>query len=187
MLISRCKTNLTHSYGGVVLVILWHYKITPDVTLKNYSHTHHSILAHGWWKYTFAMLCISWIKGSYNRIRWKNSWSAYLTLKNDFHTPCNTISSMVNVCIRYVIFLTKSGILSQCEISTVRFITCNAISICWLQKKRGGGGGGKSLYDKLTPGVLISCCTMAHTHSYGELFYYIMKELRPGVLISRWK
>ena len=44
--------------------------------------------------------------------------------------------------------------------------------------------GVKSLYDKLTPGVLISCCTMAHTHSYGELFYYIMKELRPGVLIS---
>ena len=45
--------------------------------------------------------------------------------------------------------------------------------------------GGISLYDKLTPGVLISCCIMAHTHSYGELFHYIMKELRPGVLISR--
>ena len=134
-------------------------------------------------------------KGSYNRIWWKNSWSAYLTLKNDSHTPCNTISSMVNVCIRYVIFWTKRGILSQCEISPVGFITCNAISICWLQKKvcvcvcggGGGGGGGKSLYDKSTPGVLISCCTMAHTHSYGELFYYIMKELRPGLLISRWK
>ena len=25
--------------------------------------------------------------------------------------------------------------------------------------------GGKSLYDKLTPGVLISCCIMAHTHT----------------------
>ena len=119
-------------------------------------------------------------KGSYNRIWWKNSWSAYLTLKNDSHTPCNTISSMVNVCIRYVIFWTKRGILLQCEISPVGFITCNAISLCWLQK------GGKSLYDKLTC-VLISCCTMAHTHSYGELFYYIMKELRPGVLISCWK
>ena len=45
--------------------------------------------------------------------------------------------------------------------------------------------GGKSENDELTPGVLISCCTMAHIHSYGELFYYIMKELRPGVLISR--
>ena len=54
---------------------------------------------------------------------------------------------MVNVCIRYVIFWTKGGILSQCEISPVGFITCNAISLCWLQK------GGKSLYDKLTPGV----------------------------------
>ena len=78
-------------------------------------------------------------------------------VENDSHTPCNTISSMVNVCIRYVIFWTKRGILSQCEISPVGFITCNAISLCWLQK------GGKSLYDKLTPGVLISYCTMAHT------------------------
>ena len=40
---------------------------------------------------------------------------------------------------------------------------------------------------KKTPVVLFSCCTMAHSDSHGELFYYIMKELRPGVLISRWK
>ena len=130
-------------------------------------------------------------KGSYNRIWWKNTRSDYLTLKNDSHTPCNTISSMVNVCIRYVIFWTKRGILSQCEISPVGFITCNVISLCWLQKKGGGGGGGggegKSLHDKLTPGVLISCCTMVLTHSYGEVLYYIMRELRPRVLISRWK
>ena len=146
--------------------ILWKCEIYPDGS----SHV-------------IRYLSSCYKKGSYNRIWWKNFWSSYLTLKNDSHTPCNTISSMVNVCIRYVIFWTKRGILSQCEISPVGFITCYAISICWLQK---GGGGRKSLYDKLTPGV-ISYCTMADKHSYGELFYYIMKELRPGVLNSRWK
>ena len=30
--------------------------------------------------------------------------------------------------------------------------------------------GGKSLYDQLTPGVLISCCTMAHTHIHMESY-----------------
>ena len=43
---------------------------------------------------------------------------------------------MVNVCIRYVIFWKKKGIFSQCEISPVGFITCNAISLCWLLKGR---------------------------------------------------
>ena len=71
--------------------------------------------------------------------------SAYPTLKNDSHLPCNTVSSMVNVCIRSVIFWTKRGIFSQCEIYPVGFITCNAISLCWLQKRGRGGGGGSFL------------------------------------------
>ena len=41
-----------------------------------------------------------------------------------------------------------------------------------LVTKKRGGGGGKSLYDKLTPGVFISCCTMAHTHSYGVILLH---------------
>ena len=87
------------------------------------------------WFITCNTISVFWLqKESYNRIWWKNSWGAYLTLKNDPYTPCNTISSMVIVCIRYVIFWTKRGILSQCEISPVRFITCNAISLCCLQK-----------------------------------------------------
>ena len=32
-------------------------------------------------------------------------------------------------------FRTKLGIVSQCEISPVGFITCNAIYLCWLQKE----------------------------------------------------
>ena len=122
--------------------------------------------------YNSTSLCWLW---------WKNSYSAYPTLKNDSHTPRNTVSSMVNVCIRYVIFWTKRVIFSQCEISPVGFITCNAISLCCLQK------GGQIIIWWIN-----SCCSFlmlhkAHTHSHGELFYYIMKELRPGVLISRWK
>ena len=94
-------------------------------------------------------------KRSYNRIWWKNSWSAYLTLKNYSRTPCNTISSMVNVCIRYVIFWTKWGI------SPVGFITC----IVMRYLSAGYKKGGKSLYDKLTHGVLISCSTTATARS----------------------
>ena len=113
------------------------------------------------WFITCNTIFVFWLqRGSYNRISWKNFWTAYLRLKNDSHTPCNTISSMVNVCIRYVIFWTKRGILSQCEISPVECITCNAISLCWFQN------GGKSLYDKLTPGVPISCCTTLKIDSY---------------------
>ena len=133
-------------------------------------------------------ISVFWLqKGSYNRIWWKSSWSAYLTLKNDFHTPCNTISSMVNVCIRYVIFWTKVESFHNVKYLQLDSLHAMRYLSAGYKKGWGGGGGCKSLYDKVTPGVLISCCTMAHTHSYGELFYYIMKELRPGVLISRWK
>ena len=87
------------------------------------------------WSITYNSIPLCWLhKGGYIIIWWKNSWGAYPTLKNDSHTPRNTVSSMVNVCIRYVIFWTKRGIFSQCEISPVGWITCNAISLCWLQK-----------------------------------------------------
>ena len=87
------------------------------------------------WFITHNLISLCWLhKGSCIIIWWKNSWSAYPTLKNDSHTPRNRVSSVVNVCIRYVIFWTKRGIFSQCEISPVGFITCIAISLCWLQK-----------------------------------------------------
>ena len=78
-------------------------------------------------------LSFGYKKGSYNLMWWKNS-GVYLTLKNDSHTPHNTVSSMVNVCIRYAIFWTKRGILLQFEKSPVGFIICNTIYLCWLQK-----------------------------------------------------
>ena len=80
------------------------------------------------WFITYNSISLCWLhKRSCIIIWWKNSWSAYPTLKNDSHTPRNTVSSMVNVCIRYVIFWTKRGIFSQCEISPVGFITCTPL------------------------------------------------------------
>ena len=87
------------------------------------------------WFITYNSISLCWLhKGSCIIIWWKNSCSAYPTLKNNSHTPRNMVSSMVNVRIRYVTFWTKRGIFSQCEISPVGFITCNAISLCCLQK-----------------------------------------------------
>ena len=101
------------------------------------------------WFITYNSIPLCWLhKVSCIIIWWKNSWSAYPTLKNDSHTPRNTVSSMVTVCIRYVIFWTKRGIFSQCEISPVGFITCNAISLCWLQK------GGQIIIW-----LINSCCS----------------------------
>ena len=112
------------------------------------------------WFITYNSISLCWLHmRSCIIIWWNNSWSAYPTLKNDSHTPRNTVSSMVNVCIRYVIFWTKRGIFSQCEISPVGFITCNAISLCWLQK------GGQIIIRWIN-----SCCYSlmlyngSHTH-----------------------
>ena len=51
---------------------------------------------------------------------------------NVSHTPCNTVSSMVNVYIRYVIFWTKRGILSQCQISSDVHI---CFTIIWAKRQ----------------------------------------------------
>ena len=82
---------------------------------------------------------LSWLqRGSYIKIWWNNSGSAYLTLQNDSHTLiwvvilwynepreclpliekyphiiCNTVSSLVNVGIRYAIIWVKKIILYQ--------------------------------------------------------------------------
>ena len=40
-------------------------------------------------------------------ICWNNSASTYRTLKNDSYTPCNMISSIVNINIRYAIIWAK--------------------------------------------------------------------------------
>ena len=43
-------------------------------------------------------------KGNFIIIWWNNSGGAYLPLENDSHTPNNTVSSIVNWCIRFAIF-----------------------------------------------------------------------------------
>ena len=68
--------------------------------------------------------------------------------------------------------------------STITFAQgCNEISLYWLQKK--GGGANHNMMNKLL--LFFSHVVQWLTHSHGELFYYIMKELWSGVLISRWK
>ena len=70
----------------------------------------------------------------YYMISRNNSLGAYRALKNDSHTPFNRVSSMINVCICYVIFSTETGNLWWHELSPVGFIICDIIYLCWLQK-----------------------------------------------------
>ena len=47
----------------------------------------------------------------------------------------------------------------------VKYLQLGSSHVMWYLSA-GYQKGGKSLYDKLTLGVLISCCTMAHMDSY---------------------
>ena len=58
------------------------------------------------WFITCNTISVFWLQ---KRELWPNTMEELLECLShvDSHTPCNTVSSMVNVCIRYVIFWTK--------------------------------------------------------------------------------
>ena len=139
-------------------VLIPHWKMTPTSHAitetkmssfwRNFNHWLH-------WKLSFWQLPVQpvmKISSKWRRFRFSD-----------------TVSSMVNVCIRYVIFWTKGEIFSQCEISPVGFITCNAISLCWLQ--RGGGG-------QIIIWWINSCCSFlmlyngSHTLTWGVILLH---------------
>ena len=94
-------------------------------------------------------------------------------MTNDFHTRCNMVSSIVNLCTRCTMFWTKTFDISSW------FITYNSIPLCWLHK------GVVSLYGERTPGVIIPHWKMTPTrHAIASECIFSQCEISPVGFIT---
>ena len=99
-----------------------------------------------------------------------DSGSTYVTLQNDSHIPCNTVSLMLNVCIRCAIFWTKGE-----SFDNVRYLQFGLSHVIWYLSA-GYKKGVKSWCDELRVFYLM-LCNDSHTLIWRVILLY--NEITP--------